>query len=196
MAGITHLAWRNLGRNRRRTLITATALALGTALSVGTYGLMDGMLVSMLDTLTRYDLGHLQAHRKGYLGEPTLDRTLPGTGAIARRMRADPQVAGVAPRVLGFALASKGSRSRGVQIFGVDPRREQKVTSLQEQIKKGRYLSDEATPWPLGRALSANERREDEALTQRAKAKVTDELDALESLDDKGVEGTTGTTGT
>ncbi len=202
MAGLTRLAWRNLGRNRRRTLITATALALGTALSVGTYGLMDGMLVSMLDTLTRYDLGHLQAHRKGYLGEPTLDRTLPGTGAIARRMRADPQVVGVAPRVLGFALASKASRSRGVQIVGVDPRRERNVTSLQERIKKGRYLSDEATPWPLGRALNADERREDEALTQRAKAKVTDELDALESLDDddtkggKGGKGTKGARGT
>ena len=59
---LLRLAWRNLGRNRRRTVITATALVIGVALSVASYAYFDGMTAEMLRALTRYDLGHAQLH--------------------------------------------------------------------------------------------------------------------------------------
>lgn len=183
MAGTTKLAWRNLGRNRRRTLITASALILGTALCVATYGLMDGMLLSMLRALTRYDLGHLQAHQTQYLERRTIDLTLPSAAEVERRLRADPGVLAVAPRVYGFALASHDRKSRGVQLVGLDPRREPRVTELHQRVVRGHFLAHEPTPWPRGKTLSAQERAEDQALTKRSEKKILDELDGLESLD-------------
>lgn len=183
MAGTTTLAWRNLGRNRRRTLITASALILGTALCVGTYGLMDGMLLSMLRALTCYDLGHLQAHQTQYLERRTIDLTLPAAAEVERRIRAEAGVLAVAPRVYGFALASHDRKSRAVQLVGLDPRREPDVTELHQRIVRGQFLASEATPWPRGKKLSAQERAEDRALTRRSEKKVLDELDGLESLD-------------
>ena len=182
MAGTTKLAWRNLGRNRRRTLITASALILGTALCVATYALMDGMLLSMLQALTRYDLGHLQAHQTHYLERRTIDLTLPRAAEVERRISAAPGVQAVAPRVYGFALASHARKSRGVQLVGLDPQREPRVTELHKRVVRGAFLAPEPTPWPRGRQLSAKERAEDQALTRRSEKKVLDELDGLESL--------------
>jgi ABC-type lipoprotein release transport system permease subunit len=184
MAGTTRLAWRNLGRNRRRTLITAMGLALGTMLCVTTYGLMDGMLLSMVDALTRFELGHMQVHHPRYLERRTLELTLPGAAALAKKLTADPQVVATAPRVHGFALASKRRKSRGVQLLGIDPARERQVTALHQQLKAGAFVEDAPTPWPAGRKLSDRERAKDRKLTARAEKRVLDELDGLEGLDD------------
>ena len=182
MASTTQLAWRNLGRNRRRTLITATGLAVGTMLCVGTYGLMDGMLLSMVDALTRFDLGHVQAHHPRFLERRTLELTLDKGKSLAAVMANDRDIEAVAPRVHGFALASKGDKSRGVQLLGIDPKKERRVTSLHKQLVTGNYVAEEPTPWPSGRELTAKERAQDKALTQRASKRIEDELDGLEEL--------------
>ncbi|PIE17581.1 MAG: hypothetical protein CSA65_08525 [Proteobacteria bacterium] len=184
MAGTTRLAWRNLGRNRRRTLITATGLVLGTMLCVATYGLMDGMLLSMVDALTRFELGHMQAHHPRYLERRTLELTLPSAERLAVGLEKDAQVIAAAPRVHGFALASKGRTSRGVQLLGIDPAKERKVTALHEQLKEGAFVEDAPTPWPAGRKLNARELAKDRELTDNAEKRVLDELDGLEGLDD------------
>ena len=66
MAGVALLAWRNLGRNLRRTMITGAALAVGISLSVAAYGLTDGMTSELLRALTKFDLGHVQVHHPDY----------------------------------------------------------------------------------------------------------------------------------
>jgi putative ABC transport system permease protein len=62
MSRTAKLAWRNLGRNRRRTVITGAALVVGVALSVAGYGLTDGTNAELLRARTRNELGHVQVH--------------------------------------------------------------------------------------------------------------------------------------
>ncbi|MCB9555015.1 MAG: ABC transporter permease [Deltaproteobacteria bacterium] len=175
--GLTKLAWRNLGRNRRRTLITASALAIGTALTIAVIGLIDGMHAQLIHTLTRLDLGHLQAHQRDYRRTRQLERTLPHPVEVRRALERDPRVVAVSPRVHGAALASSGRRSLGVSLFGVEPRSEIKITEFHQTIRKGRYLDDDPTPWPRGRALTAAEAVDDERLTQQAEDAAIAEIE-------------------
>lgn len=176
------LAWRNLGRNRRRSVITGVALAIGVALSVACFGLIDGTSASLLRSLTRFDLGHVQVHTRRYQETRRPEALIDDYAQVASAMRATPGVVGVSGRVYGYALTSRGQRSAGLEIVGVDPRFERTVTELQTRMARGRYLEDASTPWPQGRALTPEERAQDDALTRGAESSALDELDALQPL--------------
>ena len=184
MAGIARLAWRNLGRNRRRTAITSLALAIGVALSIGALGWMDGLIAELLHALTRNDLGHAQVHHPEYPRTRSSEYTVADPDRILATAEHTSGVLGAAPRVYSFALLSHDNTSLGVSLVGVDPNREPDVTVMHTRVIQGQYLDREATPWPRGRALTADELARDQALTERAEADVLAELDALEGLED------------
>ena len=183
MGGLFKLAWRNLGRNRRRTLITGIGLALGMSLCVASYGLVDGMNVDILNALTRLDLGHVQIHHPDYVRKRDLKLSMPGAVKALEQARLLPQFLAMTPRVYGFGLASHESKSAGVQLVGVDPATEPKVTALHEHLTQGKYLDREATPWPHGRKQTANEKAKDDKITGSAEDDVMAEIAAMGGLD-------------
>ena len=64
---VIRIAWRNLGRNRRRTLITGAGIALGAALCIGAVGILDGLDLQIVRSVTDGELGHLQVHAPDYM---------------------------------------------------------------------------------------------------------------------------------
>ncbi len=185
MAAILRLAWRNLGRNRRRTIITGIALAVGVSLSVAAYGLTDGMTAELLRALTRYDLGHVQVHQKDYPRTRDIKDTIHDPQVVLDTARALPQVTGAGPRLYAYGLLGHGAKSLGAELVGVDPTNEVKVTTLDQQRVAGSYLDAEPTPWPRGRALTPEERETDQALTRAAEDEAMAEIDALGSDDEQ-----------
>ncbi len=185
MSATWRLAWRNLGRNRRRTAITAVALAVGVSLSVAGYGLSDGMSAELLRALTRYDLGHVQVHHPDYPRTRALADTVPDRARVEAAARDIDDVVAVAPRVYSYALLSHDGKSLGAQIVGVDPALEPKVTTLHERVVRGKYLDSAPTPWPRGRALTDAERARDDAITEAEEAAA---LAEIEGLDDEADE--------
>jgi ABC-type lipoprotein release transport system permease subunit len=189
MAAITRLAWRNLGRNRRRTVITGVALAVGVSLSVAGYGLMDGMSAELVRALTRYDLGHIQIHNKEFPKNHKLEYSLDDYQSLLEETRRVDGIRAASPRVYAYALVSRGGKSAGAELIGVDPATEPLVTTLDRELVDGSYLDAEPTPWPRGRALTDEEQQQDEDLTEEALEDALDEIDALGSLDEEGSTG-------
>ena len=179
MGGIIKLAWRNLGRNRRRTIITGSALAVGMSLCVASFGLIDGMNADILNALTRLDLGHVQVHHPDYLRKRTLRLSMPGQLPALEAAREHPDCGGLTRRVYGFGLASAGSKSAGVQLVGVDPATEPSVTQLHKSLSQGRYLDRAPTPWPTGRTQTAGEKQQDDKVTASAEEAAMAEIAAL-----------------
>lgn len=179
---IAKLAYRNLGRNARRSLITGLALALSAALSIAYYGLVDGMNAGLVHSLTRFDLGHVQAHAPGYSVRGVLDLTLPEGDAALASIRNEPKVVSASGRLYAPALAGAGAHSTGVQLIGVEPRSERRVTELHNQLSAGQYLDDEPTPWPKARELSAEESAQDAQLTESESDKAAAEIEELPEL--------------
>jgi ABC-type lipoprotein release transport system permease subunit len=187
---LLRLAWRNLGRHLRRSLITGSALAFGISLCVATYGLIDGLNIQMLDALTGLDLGHVQIHAKSYVEKRRIERTVDEGEALATLVRADEDVSGAAARVYGFALIGAGDKSSGVQIVGIDSKHETAVTRLHKRMTSGTYLDEAPTPWPAGRLLDVKEQAADETMTKRAEQDALAEIDELDPLNGSDPEKT------
>lgn len=173
------LAWRNLWRHRRRTWLTASAIAFVTTLLVFLEALQFGAYDMMIDTNLRVFTGQMQVQREGYHAKPQMRTTVPQAQALAARLRAT-GLDGVAVRAQGFALASSESRSYGVPVIGVEPAFEPRVSTLSRLVKQGRYLSgDTAQEAVLGATLARN-----------LKLAVGDELTLLGSGKDGSIAAT------
>jgi len=144
---LIQLAWRNLWRNPRRTLIAMAAIALGYAMLLFVACLMTGLRWQMIENGTRLVLSQIQVHAPAYYPNRSIQKTLGGgkgtdVGALLATITADPRVYAAAPRVYGYGLASAShGSSAGVALLGVLPDQEPKVTVLDTQVVKGSYLT-------------------------------------------------------
>lgn len=146
-AHLVRMAWRNLWRHARRTLLTALAFAIGVFLLIISLGLGDGMHEKMIETGVRLGSGHVVV-------EPRDARRVAGElhylgGAAAERAEAILTTADVrasvrswAPRLVASGLISSANNSTGVQIVGGDPRSERAVALLPDKIVAGSFLAD------------------------------------------------------
>ena len=107
---VLRIAWRNLGRNRRRTLITGAGIALGAALCIGAVGILDGLDLQIVRSVTDGELGHVQVHAPDYLRSRKLRDAFDPSAAMPVLDHAG-HVTGVAPRIYGWA-SRRRTRSR------------------------------------------------------------------------------------
>ncbi len=149
------IAWRNLWRNRRRTLITAAALAFGFLASVLMIGVSDGIVAEMIDNGTRVLTGQVQVHATGWLPQRDVAVTLgDGPGPSANRVlpivAGTPGVLAAAPRVYAGGLLSIGERTVAAQFLGVDPERERGVSRVLAAVVSGQVPTAGARDLLLG----------------------------------------------
>lgn len=143
---LLHLAWRNLWRNPRRTFITMAAIALGYAMLLFVACLMAGLRWQMIENGTCLVMSQIQVHAPGYYPNRSIQKSLGGrsgtdASAMLAAITADPRVFAAAPRVYGYGLLSAAHRSAGVEMMGVVPDQEPKITTLNRQIARGNYLT-------------------------------------------------------
>jgi len=154
-----HVAWRNLWRNRGRTLVTASGLAFGYLSAVVMVGLTDGMSAELVENGTRLLSGQVQVHAPDYLPERSLHSTIGGdagtdVSALLARIDADPDVTAAAPRLYGGGLVSAGDRTEASVLLGVDPDREPKVTTLLSTLDGGRIPRTGARELVMGSEMA------------------------------------------
>jgi ABC-type lipoprotein release transport system permease subunit len=146
---LLRLAWRNLWRNPRRTLIAMTAIGVGYAMLLFVACLMGGLRQQMIESGTGLILSDIEVHAPDYYPDRPIQLTLGGrkgteVGALLAATAADPRIQAASPRAYAYGLVSGTHQSAGVQLFGVVPDLEQKVTTLQTRMVKGVYLNDGA----------------------------------------------------
>lgn len=157
MSIFIQIAWRNLWRNRRRTWLTAGAIAFSTILLVGVVPIQFGMYEIMVDASLRVFPGHAQIQRPGYQDKPKIRNAIKDAEILAHSLRSSKKYTGVAVRAQGFALLSSGSRSYGGQVIGVEPEYEGSTSSIPGLVKQGRFLSSiDAQEIVLGSVLARN----------------------------------------
>ncbi len=146
MALEVRLAWRNVWRNPRRTVLSVAATVFAVFLVVVSVSMATGSHEKMIEDAVRLASGHVAVSGKGYREAMTLEYFLPWDGRVAEVVEASKGVRGWAPRITNFALISLGDASRGGMVVGVDPPREAGVTSYVRKVNSGRFLSDRAEP--------------------------------------------------
>ena len=155
---MARMAWRNLWRNGRRTALTLFSIAFGLMLAVLMTAMQDRNWADMIDLAARLGGGHVTVQHEEYRQSPTLDRTVDGVSAIARRALEDPAVTHVSIRVAGQALLSTASASRGAAFVALDPSSETPATlAVLEAVVEGEMFASADDPGiVLGARLAEN----------------------------------------
>jgi ABC-type lipoprotein release transport system permease subunit len=118
------MAYRNLGRHRRRSILSGLALALGTALLMFIAGFFQGEMRSSMETTLRLNTGHLQVRDVDYDPDKlsvAWDYLIENPEQVAAKITALDQVAAATPRLLASGIITEQDESVGVQIMGIDP---------------------------------------------------------------------------
>ncbi len=113
------LAWRNIWRNRNRSLITMSAVASAVLLAVVTVSLQKGVFENLIKDLVSLYSGYIQVHAKGYWEEQTLDNSFEINDTLEQVVQQTPGVAQMAHRLETFALASSGEKTRACLVVGI-----------------------------------------------------------------------------
>ncbi len=137
------LAFRNLWRNRRRTLLTLSAMVVSAALLILALGVFSGMFKDMLASATEQYSGHLVLASPEYHLRRDLFAHLPYDSSILPALVNEAAITGKSPRLRGFGLLSRRETSQPVELLGIIPELEQQVTSLQNQLTAGHYPANE-----------------------------------------------------
>ncbi len=115
------IAWRNLLRNKRRTLITGFSVAFGVLLSVTFTASGDYSYTNMINSSATLGFGHLAIEPPGFNDTPSLARRLAGAGEIRGKVMMLPEVENAYVRIMGQAMFASGAKSVGGQVIGIDP---------------------------------------------------------------------------
>lgn len=149
------MAWRNIGRNRRRTAILTTSVAVGILGTLASIAVMWGMMFEMVETAINTDLGHMQIHAPGYADDPEISLLLPdGADASLRALEQDADVRAYARRIRTEALVSSPSTSVGLRLLGVEAQREPDISSTSQWIVEGEFLSGARREALIGQRLA------------------------------------------
>jgi len=141
------LAWRNIWRHRRRTVIIVLAMGLSLAMMMMYDGLLDGFNNAIAGNAVRVLGGNVQVHAAGYREKVESNPLLPlkDDAAVVQAALAQPDVVAAARRIQTGGLVSNHEGAFPMSIIGIEPEAEAPVSLIAEHIVAGRYLepSDE-----------------------------------------------------
>ncbi|AOY58155.1 permease [Desulfococcus multivorans] len=153
------MAWRNVWRNRRRSLLTMAAIAFACALLVFMLSFQFGSYEAMINAAVKVHTGYFQIQAPGYQEKREIRLVVADPEAVARLIDAVPEVTAYTFRANAFSLAASNDRTYGISVTGIDPVREFNVSSLKTLVRDGVFLSPGDGPEALVGALLAKNLR-------------------------------------
>jgi ABC-type lipoprotein release transport system permease subunit len=134
------LAWRNIWRNKRRTLITVASIFFGVLLSAYMTSMQEGSYSKMVEIVVKFYSGYMQVHQADYWENKSVNNSFDYDQAFIDQLKSNPEIDLVIPRLESFGLASAGELTRGSAIFGIVPEIETQLTGIADKIVSGKYL--------------------------------------------------------
>ena len=139
------LAWRNIWRNKRRTIITLAAVSFATLLAIGMRGIQLGTYALNYRTIIEQFTSYVQIQPKGFQENPSLNKSIRYTKQLQAKLDSISEVRAYTPRIYADGLISYKDASLGSAIFGIEPQGEKKVTTLLEKVKMGTFIKSDSS---------------------------------------------------
>ena len=140
------IAFRNILRQKRRSLLTGLSMTGGYVLFVLGYSLLEGSYGNIIDIFTLDSTGHIQIHQDDYLNRPKIYKTIQDQEEIKAALTDNPEIKSFTPRVFSPALAYAGDKTAPSRIIGIDPALEPTVSRLLQKVAQGTYFSTSPNP--------------------------------------------------
>lgn len=154
MKTLFKIAWRNIWRNKRRTMITVASIMFALFFALIMRGFQKGSYAKMKENAIEAYSGYIQIQDKKYWEDKTIDNTFELDPEIQKRFEQDARIKTVIPRLESFALASTGASTKGAVVMGIQPGPEDQMTHLQSYLERGRYLEEKDRDMLLAAGLA------------------------------------------
>ncbi len=133
------IAWRNLWRNKKRTLITVSSVFFAVFLALMMRSMQLGSYEVMEENTIKNTTGYIQIHQDGYWDDKTINNIFDDAG-ISDSLNEMSNISMSIPRLESFALGSAGSSTKGIVVIGTDPEIENRASGLEKRVIEGEYL--------------------------------------------------------
>lgn len=152
---LTLLAWKNIWRNRKRSLIIITAITFGLWGGLLAGAVMMGWGESMVNTAIDRNLAHIQVHKPGFSSDRNVSLFIPKGMELITSIRSMTGVEAVSGRTLVDGMAASPTSTFGVRIAGIDAEMEGKVTNIKDLLIEGQYFErKKGNPIIMGKKLA------------------------------------------
>jgi len=147
---IWSIAWKNVWRNRKRSLIVIASVMLGTTAGVFTTGLIIGWVDQRVKVVIHTEDSHLKLHNPAYLNNEEIGNTIPKINEISRYLEKKPEVKAFSKRIKLMAMAATSRGNTALMLQGIDVEKEKQVSELYTQIiPNGGNFFENAGSYPI-----------------------------------------------
>jgi len=148
------LAFRNLFRNTRRTILTSLLISSSLIVLILVDGLMHGMTNVMVGGITHTLEGEAQVARKGFRNDFEVEYTIDDPASVISQLKENKSLKGFGPRIIIGGMIASSYNTTGSLVYGVDAKQELKVSRISEAIIEGQYLSGEPREILIGKPMA------------------------------------------
>ncbi len=148
------IAWRNVWRNKRRSILVIAAIVSGLWGMVYMIAISEGMNEEMVKTAIESGIGDIQIHRAGFEDNMDVTKNIRDPGYFINRIKGTPYIKSYAQRIKVMGLVSSAESSSGILIWGIDPGRERTVSAIKDYLSEGEFLTGQPGEIYIGKSLA------------------------------------------
>jgi len=130
------ISWRNMWRQKRRSMVVISSIGIGIFVMILSMGIMNGMNLQMLDNTINTSIGQIAIHQKGYQDTTKIKYNFVPTQKIYDAIKTTPGAINWAPHVKVQGMIRSAEASRRVLVFGIDPEKEKKISKIYDYTLK------------------------------------------------------------
>ncbi len=134
------LAWRNIFRNKRRTIISGIAIAIGLASLIYVDALYIGMKINIVDNITKSFISDGQIHRKGFRQRQEVELTVNNPDKVIKALKKNKMISDFSLRTYSFSMISSSNNVNSVLLVGIEPDKEKTISQIDDAIIKGNFF--------------------------------------------------------
>jgi len=147
---IIPISWRNIWRNRTRSLVVILSVALGLFGTFFLVAIMNGWMTQKIDSAISNEISNIQIHNPGFLEDKSIQFMIDNADSVQQLFEEIPGIKAITSRSVSPAMASTASSGNGVIINGIDPGKEKLVSNISDNLIEGDYFEkDYRTPGML-----------------------------------------------
>jgi putative ABC transport system permease protein len=138
-----NIAWKNIWRNRLRSLIIMSAITLGIFAGLVLISFSKGMTEQRIDNALHTEVSHIQIHQPDFIVKDDITLLIPSADSIENILSRNEMISGFSSRILLNSILSSAETGTNVKVTGIDPSKEKRVTDLYKKIIDGNYFENE-----------------------------------------------------
>ena len=151
---LVKIAWRNIWRNKRRSIITISAIVIAVFLAIIMRSMQLGMYDNMIQNIVGSYSGHIQIHSNGYWEEQTIDNAFKYNDSLIEKIEAKKGVDHTTKRIQSGCLSSFKDLSKFVFVNGIEPEKEQLMTDWNKRLVEGKLLTLNSNSVNIGKGIA------------------------------------------